>query len=120
MVELLQAFVAETEHLQGLIRSRVTPEAYAALAQEAEQARHIQYDEAYAVEWWRRKLRATAADLAYAECPHARPRADCASFGGDMHHFMAAMRRIDAMRQKDLEHGDQCPVCGWPLARISD
>ncbi len=107
MVELLRRFAAESIRLRALIQSRTTPEAYATLEQEAVQARQLNYDEAYAVEWWRRKLRTIAPDLAHAECPHARPRADCERFGGDMHHFMAAMR------QKGLEPDDACPVCGW-------
>jgi hypothetical protein len=113
MVGLLRRFAAETARLQRLIQSRTTPEAYAALEQEAAQAQQLNYDEAYAGEWWRRKLRAAAPDLAQADCPHARPRADCERYGGDMHHFMAAMR------QKGLEHSDQCPVCGWPLVLVS-
>ncbi len=113
MVDLLRRFAAKTAHLQALIQSRTTPEGYAALEQEAEQARQIQYDEAYAVEWWRRKLRTVAPDLAQVECPHARPREDCERYGGDMHHFMAFMR------QKGLEHGGQCPVCGWPFASLA-
>ena len=114
MVGLLRRFAAETEHLQGLIRSRTTPEVYAALVQEMAQARQLNYDEAYALEWWRRKLRAVAPDLAQAECPHARPRADCKRYGGDMHHFMAVMRR------KGLEHTHACPVCGWPFAQAAN
>jgi hypothetical protein len=114
MVELLQRFAAETQRLQTLIRLRMTPEAYAALEREAEQAQQLMYDEAYAVDWWRRKLRVVAPDLAYVECPHARPRADCERYGGDMHHFMAAMR------QRGLEHGDGCPVCGWPYPLAPD
>ena len=112
MVELLRRFAAETARLQALIRTRTTPKAYAALEQEAEQAQQLKYDEAYMVEWWRTKLRAVAPDLAYAECPHARHQPDCEPYGGTMHQFMAAMR------QKGLEHGDCCPVCGFPFGNI--
>jgi hypothetical protein len=87
--------------------------AFVTLAQEAKQAGHLKYDEAYEVEWWRRQLRAVAPDLVYREYPHARPRSDCECYGGDMHHFMAAMRL------KGLEHRDQCPVCGWPFAQVA-
>jgi hypothetical protein len=113
MVALLRRFAEETTHLRELIRVRVTPEAYRAMEQEAESARYLHHDEAFAVEWWRKKLCAVDPELGYGQCPHARPQAHCAAYGGDMHHFMAAMRR------KGLERGDRCPVCGWPLARAT-
>lgn len=113
MVELLRCLAAETAQLQALIRARVFPEVYAALEMEADNARYLQYDEAYEVEWWRKKLSLIDPELAYMKCPHAEPRADCAHHGGDMHHFMAVMRRTG------LEHADACPVCGWPFARVA-